>query len=500
MATSDATQSGDGAQQGGNGEGGNGGTSPDDVVGLKEIRFGEVKHDLPDEETCRTVLQKMLLIRRFEERAGEMYAKAKIGGFLHLCIGEEATIVGATQALRDTDYLMSTYREHGQALARGTHPNAVMAELFGRVDGCSGGRGGSMHLFDWDKRFLGGYGIVGGSLPLSAGVALAADYQGSEDVILSMMGDGATNQGTFGETMNLAALWKLPVVFVIINNQFGMGTALHRHSAVTDLSLKAQGFGVPGTRCDGMDALDVHDVVTGALKCAREERKPQLVEAVTYRFRGHSMADPEEYRSKDEVEEWRERDPIQAFAKRLQDEDVISKDEFEELDKKAIEAVDESVQFADNSPFPDLDSLYDDVYVYNSDVPAWWTVDERSPEVHRGEQEREAGDIPHQLAEAGAAYANVGDQKARSRRQKGEDDEESNGADEEESGGDEDSGEETEASAESAQGGGDSGEDESRSDETGDEVDEPGEGEGEGDDAGEGEVSGDEPEAEGGAD
>ena len=171
-----------------------------------------------------------------------------------------------------------------------------------------------------------------------------------------------------------------------------------------------------------------------------------------------------------------------------------------ELDKKAIEAVDESVQFADNSPFPDLDSLYDDVYVYNSDVPAWWTVDERSPEVHRGEQEREAGDIPHQLAEAGAAYANVGDQKARSRRQKGEDDEESNGADEEESGGDEESGEETEASAESAQGGGDSDEDESRSDESGDEVDEPGEGEGEGDDAGEGEVSGDEPEAEGGAD
>jgi pyruvate dehydrogenase E1 component alpha subunit len=414
MATSDATQAGDGAQQGGSGEGANG---PGDVVGLKEIGFGEVKHGLPDKETCLTVLEKMLLIRRFEERAGEMYAKAKIGGFLHLCIGEEATIVGATQALRDTDYLMSTYREHGQALARGTHPNAVMAELFGRVDGCSSGRGGSMHLFDWDKRFLGGYGIVGGSLPLSAGVALAADYQGSEDVILSMMGDGATNQGTFGETMNLAALWSLPVVFVIINNQFGMGTALHRHSAVTDLSMKAQGFGVPGTRCDGMDVLDVHDVVTGALKCAREERKPQLVEAVTYRFRGHSMADPEEYRTKDEVEEWRERDPIQAFARRLQDEDVISKEKFEELDQKAIETVDESVRFADESPFPDLDALYDDVYVFDSDVPAWWTVDERSPEVHRGEQEREAGEIPHQLAEAGAAYANVGDREARARRQ-----------------------------------------------------------------------------------
>jgi pyruvate dehydrogenase E1 component alpha subunit len=472
MATSDATKSGDGAGQGDKGDGADSGQSPDDVVGLKEIGFGEVKHGLPDKDTCLAVLEKMLLIRRFEERAGEMYAKAKIGGFLHLCIGEEATIVGATQALKETDYLMSTYREHGQAIARGTHPKEVMAELFGREGGCSSGRGGSMHLFDWDKRFLGGYGIVGGSLPLSAGVALAADYMDTEDVILSMMGDGATNQGTFGETMNLAALWKLPVVFVIINNQFGMGTALHRHSAVTDLSMKAQGFGVPGTRCDGMDVLDVHDVVTDALRCAREERKPQLVEAVTYRFRGHSMADPEEYRTKDEVEEWRERDPIQAFAKRLQDEDVISKDQFEELDEKAIEAVDEAVRFADESPFPDLDSLYDDVYVFDSDVPAWWTVDERSPEVHRGEQEREAGDIPHQLAEAGAAYANVGDREARSRRQKGVDEDEDEGADEE-------------AKAE---------------DDGGDEVDEPGEGEGSEDEGGEGEQSGEEREAEGGAD
>jgi hypothetical protein len=289
-----------------------------------------------------------------------------------------------------------------------------------------------------------------------------------------MMGDGATNQGTFGETMNLAALWKLPVVFVIINNQFGMGTALHRHSAVTDLSMKAQGFGVPGTRCDGMDVLDVHDVVTSALKCAREERKPQLVEAVTYRFRGHSMADPEEYRTKDEVEEWRERDPIQAFAKRLQDEDVVTKDQFEELDEKAIETVDEAVRFADESPFPDLDSLYDDVYVFDSDVPAWWTVDERSPEVHRGEQEREAGDIPHQLAEAGAAYANVGDREARGRRQKGGDEDEDDGANEK-----------TKAEAKH---------------DDADEVDEPGEGEGSDDEAGEGEQSGEEPEAEGGAD
>ncbi len=382
-----------------------------DKTGIQQTR-----HDLPDRDTCELVLSKMLLIRRFEERAGEMYAKAKIGGFLHLCIGEEATIVGGTQALRETDYLMSTYREHGQALARGTHPNAVMAELFGRVDGCSGGRGGSMHLFDLERRFLGGYGIVGGSLPLSGGVALACDYLETEDAILSMMGDGATNQGTFGETMNLVALWKLPVVFLIINNQFGMGTSLERHSAVTDLSKKAEGFGVPGTRCDGMDVLDVHSVVTDALRKAREERQPQLVEAVTYRYRGHSMADPEEYRDKEEVEEWRTRDPIATFSKRLVDEKVLSEDEAKQLDQRAIETVDAAVEFADDSPFPDLDSLYDDVYVYSGDAPGWWTVDERSPEVHRGEREREAGQLPHELAEQGAAYASVGDAQARRRR------------------------------------------------------------------------------------
>jgi pyruvate dehydrogenase E1 component subunit alpha len=376
------------------------------------------KHSLPDKDTCELILRKMMLIRRFEERAGEMYAKAKIGGFLHLCIGEEATIVGATQALRETDYLLSTYREHGQALARGTHPNAVMAELFGRVDGCSHGRGGSMHLFDTERRFLGGYGIVGGSLPLSAGVALACDYLETDDAVLSMMGDGATNQGTFGETMNLAALWKLPVVFVVINNQFGMGTALERHSAVTDLSQKAAGYGVPGARCDGMDVLDVHSVVTDALAKARTDRQPQLVEAVTYRYRGHSMADPEEYRTKEEVEEWRTRDPIAVFAQRLDDEGVIPSEQTEGFDQEAVATVDEAVRFADKSPFPELDSLYDHTYVVGEDRrPAWWSVDERTPEVHRGEEEREAGEVPHELAEKGAAYAGVGDQKARQRRE-----------------------------------------------------------------------------------
>jgi pyruvate dehydrogenase E1 component alpha subunit len=379
------------------------------------------RHSLPDRETAEKVLARMQLIRRFEERAGEMYAKAKIGGFLHLCIGEEATIVGATQALRDTDYLLSTYREHGQALARGTSAKAVMAELFGKADGCSGGRGGSMHLFDMERRFLGGYGIVGGNLPLAAGVALACDYKESDDATLCMFGDGATNTGNFGETMNFAALWSLPVVFMVINNQFGMGTALERHSAVTDLSEKAAGFGVPGRRCDGMDVLDVHATVGAALETARTDRRPQLVEAVTYRYRGHSMADPEDYRTKDEVEEWRVRDPLTSFPARLVEEGLLSEEDVERMDKDAVGAVDDAVEFADQSPFPDLASLYDDIYVIGEQVrDPWYSTDTRSPDTHRGEQEREAGDVARELAEAGAAHDDDTDDEMREARGRGE--------------------------------------------------------------------------------
>ena len=279
-----------------------------------KARRQEGRRSPPEPEIAREWLRAMMLIRRFEERAGEMYAKAKVGGFLHLAIGEEATIVGAARALRDRDYLISTYRSHGHALARGTPPGAVMAELFGREGGCCRGRGGSMHMFDIERRFMGGYGIVGGNLPLGAGMALASDYLRTEDVTLCTFGDGAANQGTFGETMNLAALWSLPVVFMVTNNQFGMGTSLERHSAVTDLHRRAEGFGVPGVRCDGMDVTDTYAVVGEALRVAREERRPMIVEAVTYRFRGHSMADPEEYRTKEQVAQWRERDPIPCSA------------------------------------------------------------------------------------------------------------------------------------------------------------------------------------------
>src|SRR5512133_1036587 len=331
----------------------------------------------------------MALIRRFEEEAGRQYQQARAGGFLHLAIGEEATIVGTTSVMRPEDFLIGTYRTHGHAIARGTDPKRVMAELFGRVDGTSGGRGGSMHIFDAERRFMGGYGIVGGNLPLAAGMALSSDYRGTEDVTLCVFGDGASNQGTFGETLNLAALWDLPVVFMVTNNQFGMGTALERHSAVTDLHKRGDGFGVPGMRCDGMDVLDTHAVTTEALRKAREDRQPVLVEAITYRFRGHSMADPEEHRSKEQVEEWRKRDPVLTFGERLVEDEVLTEDDIEELDKEAIAKVDEAVRFADESPHPEPESLYDNVYVLGDQVRGWYSVDERSAGVQRGEHLRE---------------------------------------------------------------------------------------------------------------
>ena len=352
--------------------------------------------ELPEPAVAIEWLATMMLIRRFEERAGEMYAKAKVGGFLHLAIGEEATIVGSTRALRDCDYLISTYRSHGHTLARGSEPNKVMAELFGRVDGLCKGRGGSMHMFDLERRFMGGYGIVGGNLPLAAGFALASEYLGTDDATLCQFGDGASNQGTFGETMNLAALWSLPVVFMVTNNQFGMGTSLERHSAVTDLMRKGEGFGVPGMRCDGMDVVDTYNVTREALRIAREERRPVLVEAVTYRFRGHSMADPEEYRTKEQVDQWRRRDPIAVFGDQLLDAGILDADERARMDTETIERVDASVAFADASPFPSPNDLYDDIYVLGDQVRGWYSVDERTPTPHRGEDERDMdrADLP----------------------------------------------------------------------------------------------------------
>jgi pyruvate dehydrogenase E1 component subunit alpha len=366
------------------------------------------KLKLPAKKTCVELLSKMALIRRFEEEAGRQYQRAKAGGFLHLAIGEEATIVGTTSVMDESDYLIGTYRTHGHAIARGTDPKNVMAELFGRVDGTSGGRGGSMHIFDRERRFMGGYGIVGGNLPLAAGLGLSSDYLGTDDVTVCMFGDGATNTGNFGETMNLAALWSLPVVFLVENNLYGMGTSVERHSAVADLSRKAEGFGIPGVRIDGMDVLAVRETVADHIRQAREERTPTLVEAFTYRFRGHSAADPEVYREKEEVEEWQRKDPVETFAARLVDENVLSGEDVEKLREEAEAKVMAAVEFADASPEPPLESLYDHLYVVGEQVPGWYAVDERSPDTHPGEDEREAGKRAQELAERGAAYAGPG--------------------------------------------------------------------------------------------
>lgn len=359
---------------------------------------------LPDRETCLDLLGRMCLIRRFEEEAGRQYQRAKAGGFLHLAIGEEATVVGTTSAMRDRDYLIGTYRTHGHALARGTSADAVMAELFGKETGTSGGRGGSMHIFDGERRFMGGYGIVGGNLPLGAGLALASQYRGEDDVTVCMFGDGASNTGNFGETMNFAALWELPIVFLVENNHYGMGTALERHSATTDLSQKAAGYGIEGEQIDGMDVLEVRERVSSHLEEVRSKGRPSLIEASTYRYRGHSAADPEVYREKSEVEEWREKDPIETFIELCLKDGVLSEEDVEAARREAEETVLAAVKFADQSPEPPLESLYEELYVV-SETMGWYAVDERSSEPHRGELGENAPEVVKDLAESGAAHA-----------------------------------------------------------------------------------------------
>ncbi|MBU3691373.1 MAG: pyruvate dehydrogenase (acetyl-transferring) E1 component subunit alpha [Solirubrobacterales bacterium] len=356
---------------------------------------------IPDRETCLDLLGRMMLIRRFEEEAGRQYQRAKAGGFLHLAIGEEATIVGTAAAMRPGDYLVGTYRTHGHAIARGTPPSKVMAEIFGRVDGTSGGRGGSMHVFDAGNRFMGGYGIVGGNIPIAAGFAFATRYRGGDEVTVCMFGDGAVNSGNFGETMNMAALWDLPIVFLVENNFYGMGTALERHSAEVQLARRAEGYGIEGESVDGMDVLAVEECVSRHIEAVRAGGEPTLVEASTYRYRGHSAADPEVYREKSEVEAWREKDPIDGFVRICLEDGVLTEEDVEALRQEAEREVLTAVEFADASPEPPLDSLYDDLYVLG-DNTGWYAIDERSPEPHRGESPDGATDLSRRLAEEGA--------------------------------------------------------------------------------------------------
>jgi pyruvate dehydrogenase E1 component alpha subunit len=305
----------------------------------------------------------MLLIRRFEEKTAEMYQMAKIGGFCHLNIGEEATIVGSISALRPTDYCYSTYREHGHAIAKGIDPKLVMAELFGKETGTSHGRGGSMHLFSQEHRFYGGYAIVGEALPIACGSGYAIVYKETDEVVMSIFGDGATNIGAFHESLNVAKLWHLPMVFVCVNNLYGMGTAVNRASAVTEIWKKACAYDMTGERVDGMDVLAVRRITDQLVEQARERHEPSLLECVTYRYRGHSMSDPDTYRGKDEIKEWQGRDPILTLGEHLKQQKMLSDPEIEKIDEEVTAQVEDAVKFADESAEPDPKELYRDVYV-----------------------------------------------------------------------------------------------------------------------------------------
>jgi pyruvate dehydrogenase E1 component alpha subunit len=306
--------------------------------------------------------RRMVLIRQFEEKTAEMYARGKITGFCHLYAGEEAVAVGAIYALYDKDYVVSTYREHGHCLAKGADPKVVMAELFGKITGISKGRGGSMHLFDPDLRFMGGYAIVGGGLPIATGLGLSVQYNEGPEVVCCFFGDGALPQGAFHESLNMASLWKLPVVFVCENNFYGMGTMVQNAICQEELYRFAEPYKMPGVRVDGMDVLEVYGATMEAVARAREGDGPSLIEAVTYRFRGHSMSDPAEYRSKREERIWQERDPIKNLRRRMLGERHVAEARLGEIEAAVAREIEEAVKFADESPEPSVDELGKGIY------------------------------------------------------------------------------------------------------------------------------------------
>jgi pyruvate dehydrogenase E1 component alpha subunit len=308
------------------------------------------------------IYHKMVLIRRFEEKTAEMYTRGKITGFCHLYAGEEAVAVGAIEALYDKDYVVSTYREHGHCLAKGAAPRAVMAELFGKVTGISRGHGGSMHLFDPDLRFMGGYAIVGGGLPIAAGLALSVKYKQENEVVCCFFGDGALPQGAFHESLNMASLWKLPVIFICENNFYGMGTLVENAICQQELYRFAEPYKMPGIRVDGMDVLQVYAATGDAASRARAGHGPSLIEAVTYRFRGHSMSDPAEYRSRREERIWQERDPIKHLRSRLLSDDRISEERLAEIDAAVGSAIEDAVKYAEDSPEPPMSGLGKRIY------------------------------------------------------------------------------------------------------------------------------------------
>ena len=308
------------------------------------------------------MFRQMLLIRRFEEKCAESYSLGKIGGFCHLYIGQEAVGVGAISALRPDDYVITSYREHGQAIAKGISPDAVMAELYGKATGCSRGKGGSMHLFDAEVNFLGGHAIVGGQIPLSTGVAFASKYKETGQVTVCFFGEAAVNQGAFHESLNMAQLWKLPCIYICENNKYGMGTSLERAMSLHNISEKACAYELASELVDGMDVLAMRHATERAVKLAREQSAPTLIEARTYRFMGHSMSDPGKYRTRAEIEKYQERDPIKLFTATLIKNDILTDKAIEEFEAEIKEEVEHAARFAEESPEPEPEELYTNVY------------------------------------------------------------------------------------------------------------------------------------------
>jgi len=306
--------------------------------------------------------RQMLLIRRFEEKSAEVYVAGKIGGFCHLYIGQEAVGVGTISAIRKDDYVLASYREHGLALAKGMSARSIMAELYGKATGCSKGKGGSMHMFDKSLGFLGGHAIVGGQIPLATGTAFATKYQGTDQVTLCYFGEAAVNQGAFHESLNMAQLWKLPCIYICENNQYGMGTSLARAMSLRDISKKACAYEMASEFVDGMDVLAVREATVRAVERARKDYLPTLLEIRTYRFMGHSMSDPGNYRTRAEIEKYQERDPLKLFSASLLEAKIVDQKALDEIDKKVREEVEDALRFADESPFPDPSELYTDIY------------------------------------------------------------------------------------------------------------------------------------------
>ncbi len=314
-------------------------------------------------EFLKRLLEQMLLIRRFEEKAAQMYGLRKIGGFCHIYIGQEAVSTGSVAAIDlKEDYLLTAYRDHGHAISVGMDPKIIMAELFGRITGCSRGKGGSMHLFDVDRHFYGGHGIVGAHIPLATGVALKVKYANEDGVVLCFFGDGAVHQGSFHESLNMAGVWKLPVVYICENNQYGMGTDFRRVSAVHDLSSLSASYNMPGKQVDGMDVLAVYENVGEAVKLARDDLQPSLLEIRTYRYMGHSMSDPATYRTKEELQAQKQQDPILILKDKMTAGGIISDEQYKQMDQQCKQTVAEAIEFAESSQAPAIETLYEDVF------------------------------------------------------------------------------------------------------------------------------------------